>query len=57
MKVGVFTVLLADRPLEEALDYCLTDGARTLARACAERARQLLAELDADVGREIAAVG
>jgi hypothetical protein len=48
---------LDSRALEEALDYCLTDGARTLARACAERARQLLAELDADVGREIAAVG
>ena len=43
--------------LEEALDYCLTDEARELARACAERARRLLAALDVDVHREIAAVG
>ncbi len=26
MKVGVFTVLLADRPLEEALDYVKEGG-------------------------------
>jgi hypothetical protein len=43
--------------LEEALDYCLTEDARALARACAERARRLLAALDHDVRREIAAVG
>jgi hypothetical protein len=42
--------------LEEALDYCLTEGARALARECADRARLLLGSLDADVGREIAAV-
>ena len=48
---------LDSRALEDALDYCLTDGAGVLARACAERARQLLAALDADVGRELAAVG
>jgi hypothetical protein len=47
---------LDSRALEAALDYCLTEDARALARACAERARRLLAALDADVGREIAAV-
>jgi Polysaccharide pyruvyl transferase len=53
-----FTADSLDPPaLEEALDYCLTEDARALAQACAERARRLLAGLDADVGREIAAVG
>jgi hypothetical protein len=42
--------------LEDALDYCLTDEARSRARACAERARTLLAAVEADVLREIAAV-
>jgi hypothetical protein len=43
--------------LGKALDYCLTEDARTLARACADRARRMLASLDVDVRREIAAVG
>jgi hypothetical protein len=47
---------LDSRALEEALDYCLTEDARSLARECADRARQLLGSLDADVRREIAAV-
>ena len=42
--------------LEEALDYCLTEEARSLARECADRARLLLGSIDADVRREIAAV-
>jgi hypothetical protein len=48
---------LDSRALEEAFDYCLTEDARALARTCAERARQQLAAIDAEVGREIAAVG
>jgi hypothetical protein len=48
---------LDPRALEDAFDYCLTEDARALARACAERARQQLAALDVDVGREIAEVG
>ena len=42
--------------LEEALDYCLTEEARALARECADRARLLIGSLAADVRREIAAV-
>jgi len=42
--------------LEEALDYCLTEEARALARECADRAQRLLGSLDADVRMEIAAV-
>lgn len=33
---------LSEKTLREALDYCLTSGARDAARACAERARELL---------------
>ena len=47
---------LDSNALEEALDYCLTEEARSLARECADRARLLLGSLGADVRREIAAV-
>jgi polysaccharide pyruvyl transferase len=42
--------------LEDALDYCLTDDARLRARGCTERARTLLAAVEATMLDEIAAV-
>jgi Polysaccharide pyruvyl transferase len=47
---------LDSQALEEAFDYCLTEDAGALARTCADRARRLLASLDQDVQKEIAAV-
>jgi hypothetical protein len=42
--------------LADALDYCLTEDARELAQACAERARTLLAGVEGDVAGELATV-
>jgi hypothetical protein len=40
---------LDDRALAEALDFCLSAAGRTLAAACAERARERVAELRTEV--------
>jgi len=44
---------LDDRALAEALDFCLSPDGRTLAAACAERARERVVELRADVVRAV----
>jgi Polysaccharide pyruvyl transferase len=44
---------LDDRALAEALDFCLSPDGRALAAACAERARERVVELRADVVRAV----